>query len=122
MHGLFLFFRDCVIKRIVDRVPRRYFLEQGRTTFCYCRPHYFYLHEVLPPMSSRYIYEIRLNKEEFYPVNIMPKSIINIIIKTKYNIIKMYNKYTSLRGFIQHMVIICIWCALFVTSQFFICA
>ena len=82
----------------------------------------FYLHEVQPPMSSRYICETRLNKEEFYPLNVMPKSVINIIIKTKYNIIKMYNKYTSLCGFIQHMVIICIWCAVFVTSQFFICA
>jgi len=27
MHGLLLFFRDCVIKLIVDRVPRRYLLE-----------------------------------------------------------------------------------------------
>jgi len=33
-------------------------LHQGCTTFCYCRPHYFYLYEVLPPMSSSYIYEI----------------------------------------------------------------
>ena len=31
---------------------------QGCTTFCYCRPHYFYLYEVRPPMSSSYIYEI----------------------------------------------------------------
>jgi len=23
---------------------------QGCTTFCYCRPHYFYLYEVRPPM------------------------------------------------------------------------
>ena len=30
---------------------------------------------------------ILLNKEEFYPVNVMPKSLINIIIKTKYNMI-----------------------------------
>ena len=76
MQGLLLFFRDCVIKLIVDRVPRRILLEQGCTASCYCRPHYFYLYEVRPPMSLRYIYEIRLNKEEFYPVNVMPKSII----------------------------------------------
>jgi len=38
-------------------------LEQECTTFCYCRPHYFYLYEVRPPMSSSYIYEIRLIKE-----------------------------------------------------------
>jgi len=25
-------------------------LDQGCTTFCYCRPHYFYLYEVRPPM------------------------------------------------------------------------
>ena len=35
-------------------------LHQGCTTFCYCRPHYFYLYEVRPPMSLSYIYEIRL--------------------------------------------------------------
>jgi len=38
-------------------------LEQGCTTFYYCRPHYFYLYEVRPPRSSCYIYEIRLIKE-----------------------------------------------------------
>jgi len=38
-------------------------LHQGFTTFCYCRPHYFYLYEVRPPMSSSYIYEIRLIRE-----------------------------------------------------------
>ena len=27
-------------------------------SFCYCWPHYFYLYEVRPPMSSSYIYEI----------------------------------------------------------------
>jgi len=31
---------------------------QGCTTFCYCRPHYFYLYDVRPPVSSSYIYEI----------------------------------------------------------------
>ena len=36
-------------------------LHQGFTTFC--RPHYFYLHEVWPPLSSRYIYEMRLIRE-----------------------------------------------------------
>jgi len=36
-------------------------LHQGFTTFCYCRPHYFYLYEKRPPMSSSYIYEIRFN-------------------------------------------------------------
>jgi len=35
-------------------------LHQGFTTCCYCRPHYFYLYEVRRPMSSSYIYEIRL--------------------------------------------------------------
>jgi len=38
-------------------------LHQGFTTFCYCRPHYFYLYEVRPPMSSSYIYEIRLIRD-----------------------------------------------------------
>jgi len=33
-------------------------LDQGCTTFCYCRPHCFYLNEVRPPMSSSYIYEV----------------------------------------------------------------
>jgi len=33
-------------------------LRQACRTFCYCRPHYFYLYEVRPPMSSSYIYEI----------------------------------------------------------------
>jgi len=36
---------------------------QGCTTFSYCRPHYFYLYEVQPPMSSSYINEMRLIKE-----------------------------------------------------------
>jgi len=27
-----------------------HFLNQGCTTFCYWRPHYFYLYEVRPPM------------------------------------------------------------------------
>jgi len=31
-------------------------LQQGCTTFCYCRPHYIYLFEVRPPMSSSYIH------------------------------------------------------------------
>jgi len=39
-------------------------LHQGFTTFCYCRPHYFYLYEVRPPMSSSYIYETRLIREK----------------------------------------------------------
>jgi len=26
------------------------YLDQGCTTFCYCRPHYSYLYEVRPPM------------------------------------------------------------------------
>ena len=30
--------------------------------FAIPRPHYFYLYEVRPPMSSSYIYEIRLIK------------------------------------------------------------
>jgi len=34
-------------------------LGRGVQPFCYCRPHYFYLYEVRPPMSSSYIYEIR---------------------------------------------------------------
>jgi len=38
-------------------------LHQGCTTFCYWQQHYFYLYEVRPPMSSSYIYEIRLIKE-----------------------------------------------------------
>jgi len=38
-------------------------LNQWCTTFCYCRLHYFYLYEVRPPMSSSYIYEIRLIQE-----------------------------------------------------------
>jgi len=34
-------------------------LKQGCTTFCYCRPRYFYLCEVRPPMMrSSYIYKI----------------------------------------------------------------
>jgi len=28
----------------------RFTLSQGCTTFCYCRPHYFYLYAVRPPM------------------------------------------------------------------------
>jgi len=42
-----------------DELP----LHQGCTTFCYCRPHYFYLYEVRPLMSSSYISEICLIKE-----------------------------------------------------------
>jgi len=34
-------------------------LNQGCRTFCYCRPHYFYLYEVQPPVSLSYIYQIR---------------------------------------------------------------
>jgi len=38
-------------------------LGQGCITSTYCRPHYFYLYEVQPPMSSSYIYEIRSIKD-----------------------------------------------------------
>jgi len=44
-----------------DFLPTRVFskqLVQG-----YCRPRYFYLCEVRPPMSSSYIHEIRFIKE-----------------------------------------------------------
>ena len=54
-------------------------LDQGCTTFCYCRPHYFYLYEVRPPMSSSYIYEIRLIKDKVLSGIchlLLPKSII----------------------------------------------
>jgi len=33
-------------------------LKQRCTTFCYCRPHYFFLYEVRLPMCWNYIYEI----------------------------------------------------------------
>ena len=43
------------------RWPERHLhLSQMCTTFCYCRPYYFYLYEVRPPMSSSRNYEIRL--------------------------------------------------------------
>jgi len=40
----------CCMLRI--RGPRQQLisLQQGCTTFCYCRPHYSYLYEVPPPM------------------------------------------------------------------------
>jgi len=38
-------------------------IDQGCTTFCYCRPHCFYLYEVRPPLSSSYTY-LKQNKCE----------------------------------------------------------
>jgi len=50
------------IRHAGKHVNAHYPLDQGCTTFCYCRPHYFYLYEVRLPMSSSYIYELRLIK------------------------------------------------------------
>jgi len=44
-------------------------LDQVCTTFCYCRPHYFYSYEVRPPMSSSYIYEIVPTNTEHIQTN-----------------------------------------------------
>jgi len=41
-------------------------LKQWCATFFYCRPCYFYLYEVRPPVSSNYIYEIRLIEEYWF--------------------------------------------------------
>ena len=62
-------FKEQYIKNKVEdwvkdlQLLSNYTQDQGCTTFCYCWPHYFYLYEVRLPMSSSYIYEIRLIKE-----------------------------------------------------------
>jgi len=64
-------------------------LGQGCTTFCYCRQHYFYLYEVRPPMSSSYIYEIRLINEYVF------SGICHLLVPN--SIIKCQLQYTPAR-------------------------
>jgi len=53
-------------KKTTSWKPKQYSVRVVQP-FCYCRPHYFYLYEVRPPMSSSYIYEIGLIKEKLLP-------------------------------------------------------
>jgi len=72
-------------------------LEQGCTAFCYCRPHYFYLYEVRPPMSSSYIYEIRLIKIGYCQVSTEPTHCVATLLLRKSTRHWIHKKNTRLQ-------------------------
>ena len=44
--------KNCTSNSAQTWVTALYDVGQGCTTFCYCQPHYFHLHEVWPPTST----------------------------------------------------------------------